>query len=130
MINDPTTFRTDWMPFAGRRESGYGTGGIPFTMRDMTQEKMILMRRSYRSTSARHGQPHQSAIQRRSSPTVAETARPRSSALSFRLAPMWKRDIRRDGFLLVGADRYPFAFGHVSDFARADLESPRWARYR
>lgn len=46
MINDPTTFRTDWMPFAGRRESGYGIGGIPFTMRDMTQEKMILMRRS------------------------------------------------------------------------------------
>jgi acyl-CoA reductase-like NAD-dependent aldehyde dehydrogenase len=45
MVNDPTTFRTDWMPFAGRRESGYGTGGIPFTMRDMTQEKMILMRR-------------------------------------------------------------------------------------
>jgi acyl-CoA reductase-like NAD-dependent aldehyde dehydrogenase len=29
MINDPTAFRTDWMPFAGRRESGYGTGGIP-----------------------------------------------------------------------------------------------------
>jgi acyl-CoA reductase-like NAD-dependent aldehyde dehydrogenase len=46
MINDPTTFRTDWMPFAGRRESGYGTGGIPFTMRAMTQEKMILMRKS------------------------------------------------------------------------------------
>jgi len=46
MINDPTAFRTDWMPFAGRRESGYGTGGIPYTMRDMSQEKMILMRRS------------------------------------------------------------------------------------
>lgn len=46
MINDPTAFRTDWMPFSGRRESGYGTGGIPYTMRDMTQEKMILMRRS------------------------------------------------------------------------------------
>lgn len=46
MINDPTAFRTDWMPFAGRRVSGYGTGGIPYTMRDMTQEKMILMRRS------------------------------------------------------------------------------------
>lgn len=45
MINDPTAFRTDWMPFAGRKESGYGTGGIPYTMRDMTQEKMILMRR-------------------------------------------------------------------------------------
>ncbi|WP_018701336.1 aldehyde dehydrogenase family protein [Amorphus coralli] len=45
MINDPTAFRTDWMPFAGRRESGYGTGGIPYTMRDLAQEKMILMRR-------------------------------------------------------------------------------------
>lgn len=45
MINDPTTFRTDWMPFAGRRESGYGTGAIPYTMRDMTQEKMILLNR-------------------------------------------------------------------------------------
>lgn len=46
MINDPTAFRTDWMPFAGRKESGYGTGGISYTMRDLTQEKMILMRRS------------------------------------------------------------------------------------
>ena len=46
MINDPTAFRTDWMPFAGRRTSGYGTGGIPYTMQDMAQEKMILMRRS------------------------------------------------------------------------------------
>lgn len=46
IINDPTAFRTDWMPFAGRKESGYGTGGIPYTMLDMTQEKMILMRKS------------------------------------------------------------------------------------
>ncbi|SFH45684.1 Acyl-CoA reductase [Palleronia marisminoris] len=46
MINDPTAFRTDWMPFAGRKQSGYGTGGIPYTMRDLTQQKMILMRRS------------------------------------------------------------------------------------
>ncbi len=45
MINDPTVFRTDWMPFAGRRQSGYGTGGIPYTMQDMTQEKMILIHR-------------------------------------------------------------------------------------
>ncbi len=29
MINDHTAFRTDWMPFAGRRQSGYGIGGIP-----------------------------------------------------------------------------------------------------
>ena len=45
MINDPTSFRVDWMPFAGRRVSGYGTGGIPYTMHDMTQDKMILMKR-------------------------------------------------------------------------------------
>jgi acyl-CoA reductase-like NAD-dependent aldehyde dehydrogenase len=46
MINDTTAFRTDWMPFAGRRQSGYGTGGIPFTMRDMTEEKMIILRKA------------------------------------------------------------------------------------
>nr|WP_315383478.1 aldehyde dehydrogenase family protein [uncultured Sphingomonas sp.] len=44
MINDHTAFRTDWMPFAGRRSSGYGVGGIPFTMREMTAEKMIVFR--------------------------------------------------------------------------------------
>ena len=42
MINDHTAFRTDWMPFAGRRQSGYGIGGIPWTMREMTQEKMMV----------------------------------------------------------------------------------------
>ena len=51
MINDPTAFRTDWMPFAGRKESGYGTGGIPYTMRDMTQEKMILLHKPDRIRS-------------------------------------------------------------------------------
>jgi acyl-CoA reductase-like NAD-dependent aldehyde dehydrogenase len=44
MINDHTAFRTDWMPFAGRRESGYGVGGIPYSMREMTQEKMRVFR--------------------------------------------------------------------------------------
>ena len=44
MINDHTAFRTDWMPFAGRRQSGYGVGGIPWTMRDMTEEKMIVFK--------------------------------------------------------------------------------------
>jgi acyl-CoA reductase-like NAD-dependent aldehyde dehydrogenase len=43
-INDHTAFRTDWMPFAGRRHSGYGIGGIPWSMREMTQEKMIVLR--------------------------------------------------------------------------------------
>jgi acyl-CoA reductase-like NAD-dependent aldehyde dehydrogenase len=45
MVNDPTTFRTDWMPFAGLGEAGYAVGGIPYTMRDMTHEKMIVMKR-------------------------------------------------------------------------------------
>jgi acyl-CoA reductase-like NAD-dependent aldehyde dehydrogenase len=45
LVNDHTAFRTDWMPFAGRRQSGYGIGGIPATMEDMSQEKMIVLRR-------------------------------------------------------------------------------------
>lgn len=45
MVNDHSAFRTDWMPFAGRRESGYGVGGIPYTAREMTSEKMIVFKR-------------------------------------------------------------------------------------
>ncbi|MBF0357223.1 MAG: aldehyde dehydrogenase family protein [Magnetococcales bacterium] len=44
MVNDHTAFRVDWMPFAGRRESGYNTGGIPYTMHDMTQEKLAVIK--------------------------------------------------------------------------------------
>ncbi len=44
MVNDHTAFRVDWMPFAGRRSSGYGTGGISYTMEDMVQDKMIVLR--------------------------------------------------------------------------------------
>lgn len=44
MVNDHTAFRTDWMPFAGWRQSGYGIGGIPYTMRDMSHEKMIVLK--------------------------------------------------------------------------------------
>ncbi len=44
MINDHTAFRVDWMPFAGRRTSGLGIGGIPFTMEDMVQEKQIILK--------------------------------------------------------------------------------------
>lgn len=42
MVNDHTAFRVDWMPFAGRRASGYGIGGIGYTMRDMLQMKMAV----------------------------------------------------------------------------------------
>ena len=43
MVNDHTAFRADWMPFAGRNESGYGIGGIPYTMEDMTKIKMAVL---------------------------------------------------------------------------------------
>ncbi len=44
MVNDHTAFRVDWMPFAGHRTSGLGIGGIPFTMEDMTQDKLFVIR--------------------------------------------------------------------------------------
>ncbi len=44
LVNDHTAFRVDWMPFAGRKQSGFGTGGIPYTMHDMTHEKMMVIR--------------------------------------------------------------------------------------
>jgi acyl-CoA reductase-like NAD-dependent aldehyde dehydrogenase len=44
MVNDHTAFRVDWMPFAGLKQSGLATGGIPFTMRDMQIEKMMVIR--------------------------------------------------------------------------------------
>jgi len=44
LVNDHTAFRTDWMPFAGRRQSGYGVGGIPYSMEEMAQEKMLVLR--------------------------------------------------------------------------------------
>src|SRR5262245_56897473 len=53
MVNDHSAFRTDWMPFAGRRESGYGVGGILYTAHEMTAEKMIVFKRRWRP-SAKH----------------------------------------------------------------------------
>ncbi len=44
MINDYTTFRVDWMPFAGRKHSGYGIGGIEHTMADMLEHKMLVIK--------------------------------------------------------------------------------------
>jgi acyl-CoA reductase-like NAD-dependent aldehyde dehydrogenase len=43
MINDHTAFRVDWMPFAGLRQSGLGVGGIPYTMHDMQNQKMMVI---------------------------------------------------------------------------------------
>ncbi|MDH3589374.1 MAG: aldehyde dehydrogenase family protein [Gammaproteobacteria bacterium] len=44
MVNDHTAFRVDAMPFAGLRQSGLGVGGIPYTMHDMTIDKMLVLR--------------------------------------------------------------------------------------
>jgi acyl-CoA reductase-like NAD-dependent aldehyde dehydrogenase len=44
MVNDHTAFRVDWMPFGGRDASGEGLGGIPYSMHDMTREKLMVIR--------------------------------------------------------------------------------------
>jgi len=43
MINDHTAFRVDWMPFAGHKVSGLGTGGIGYAMHEMQSEKLIVI---------------------------------------------------------------------------------------
>ena len=42
IVNDHPAFRVDWMPFAGRKKSGSGVGGIGYTMRDLVQHKMVV----------------------------------------------------------------------------------------
>lgn len=44
MINDHTAFRVDWMPFGGAKRSGLGMGGIGYSMKDMTLEKLLVFR--------------------------------------------------------------------------------------
>lgn len=47
MVNDHTAFRVDWMPFGGRDASGLGLGGIPYTMHEMTREKLIVFKSKF-----------------------------------------------------------------------------------
>lgn len=44
MVNDHTAFRVDWMPFQGRDTSGIGTGGIQYSIHEMTREKLIVIK--------------------------------------------------------------------------------------
>lgn len=44
MINDHTAFRVDWMPFGGGDYSGIGVGGIKYTIKEMMQEKLVVIR--------------------------------------------------------------------------------------
>jgi len=44
MVNDHTAFRVDWMPFGGADFSGIGTGGIQYSMHEMTREKLMVIK--------------------------------------------------------------------------------------
>jgi len=44
MVNDHTAFRVDWMPFGGAKSSGLGMGGIPFSMEEMSKEKLMVIK--------------------------------------------------------------------------------------
>ena len=44
LVNDQTAFRTDWMPFGGRRHSGLGLGGIVESMKEMSFEKLVILK--------------------------------------------------------------------------------------
>ncbi len=44
LVNDHTAFRIDSMPFGGQKLSGLGVGGIYPTMKELTYEKMMVMR--------------------------------------------------------------------------------------
>ena len=44
MVNDHTAFRVDWMPFGGRDASGFGMGGIQYSMHEMTREKLMVIK--------------------------------------------------------------------------------------
>jgi acyl-CoA reductase-like NAD-dependent aldehyde dehydrogenase len=44
MVNDHTAFRVDWMPFGGRDASGLGMGGIAYSAKEMSREKLIVLK--------------------------------------------------------------------------------------
>jgi len=44
MVNQHTAFRVDWMPFGGAGMSGLGVGGFRYAMRDMTHEKLMVIK--------------------------------------------------------------------------------------
>lgn len=44
MVNDHTAFRVDWMPFGGRKQSGIGMGGIAYSAREMSCEKLMVLK--------------------------------------------------------------------------------------
>jgi acyl-CoA reductase-like NAD-dependent aldehyde dehydrogenase len=43
IVNDHSAYRADWMPFGGRRASGFGLGGIVDSIHDLMQNKLMLI---------------------------------------------------------------------------------------
>ena len=44
LVNDIPTFRIDSMPYGGVKESGIGKEGPYFAIREMTEEKLVIIR--------------------------------------------------------------------------------------
>ena len=47
IINDSTAFRVDWMPFGGSKESGYSIGGVQYSIEDVVEEKLIVIKNEF-----------------------------------------------------------------------------------
>ncbi len=46
MINDYSTYRVDPMPYGGTKDSGFGREGIRYAMEEMTEPKLLVVRKS------------------------------------------------------------------------------------
>lgn len=46
MVNDHSAFRVDWMPFGGAKTSGIGVGGINYSMDEMCNKKLVVIKSS------------------------------------------------------------------------------------
>ena len=44
MVHDHTAFRVDWMPFGGAKASGLGLGGIGYSMDEMSNKKLMVIK--------------------------------------------------------------------------------------
>ena len=44
MVNDVPTFRSDLMPYGGRKQSGLGREGVRFALQEMTEPKLVCFR--------------------------------------------------------------------------------------
>lgn len=44
LINESTAFRVDWMPFGGLKHSGLGIGGVLHSIKEMSYEKLVIMK--------------------------------------------------------------------------------------